>query len=532
MIMMEDFFDNDETVAIGIDLGTRNSVVAKFNGQNNYTFLTENGHSVIKSALFFNSANDIIFGERAETRGMLHPQSLLRCFKRGLTNNEGHMNNGRYVVKGYQDGVQLELTPVDVSRTFLTNLIDRFNIQNNLQANRLILTVPAKFGPNLCEALHQAGMDIGMTGVMIVQEPVAAAICYDFEVEHIPNNSNLLVYDLGAGTFDISLLTRNQNGILEFTDASGDVHLGGEDFTNEVIKYGKESLFNEEDFDLNNISQFKDEQEYAYNIERLRRTAEQTKETLSLQDLYNDPITFRVNDEGVSYDWIMTRNQLNQKISNYINHSIDKINLLLKRNQMTTEDIHKVLVVGGSSLIPLVETKLVEFFKNKDKIITNADRELMIGKGAAIIAYQIFNEEQNELEQAIRFSGVIQKVFDTIGIAVGNSYQVNTIIPRGTNIPYTTTLHYPLNQLLNNQKRIHISFYSYDELEINEDRVLTHNPKVEYIGKCMSQDMYQYSSTDQVDIQITIDNEYIISVQMKKDGQEIYSGFVRRDGVL
>ena len=524
------FFDED-VVAIGIDLGTRNSVVAKFNGQNNYTFLEENGYSVIKSALFFNSANDIIFGESAEKRGMIYPQSLLRCFKRGLTSTTGHMVDGRYIIK-CKDGTQLQLTPVEVSRTFLTNLIDRFHTKNRLQANYLVLTVPAKFGPHLCEALHQAGIQIGMNDVMIVQEPVAAAICYDFEVERIPNQSNLLVYDLGAGTFDVSLLTRNNAGVLEFTDSNGDVHLGGEDFTNEVFVYGKNYLYDYHDFDLDDVNGFTDEQEYFYNLEKLRRTAEKTKELLSVESQYNEPMTFTKNNEKKSYDWIMTRNQFNQKMSPYINRSIEKIKILLERNHMTKDDVDKVLVVGGSSLIPLVESKLKDYFENDEKIITHVDKELMIGKGAAIIANQIFNEDQREWGEAIRFSGIIQKVFDTIGIAVGKSHHISKIISRGTKVPYTTTLQFPLKEVLNDDSCIDLSFYSYDEIEMQDQSILTYDRDVEYIGKCVSQEVKKEHLNDFVDMTITIDNEYIISVVMKINGREVYDGTVRRDGVL
>ena len=116
------FFDEEEVVAIGIDLGTSNSVVAKFNSMGDYTFLEEHGNRIVKSALYFQTPDEILFGASAQTRGIMHPQSLLRCFKRGLTGDTGHMKDGRYEVQCAEDGTMLRLTPVEVCSKFLVRL--------------------------------------------------------------------------------------------------------------------------------------------------------------------------------------------------------------------------------------------------------------------------------------------------------------------------------------------------------------------------------------------------------------------------
>lgn len=525
------FFEEDGSEAIGIDLGTRNSVVVKFNNKGDYTFLEEHGRQVIKSALYFNSPDDILFGERAEARGLLHPKSLLRCFKRGLTGDTGKLVDGRYQIE-CNDGTELRLTPKEVSSTFLRNLIDRFNDQNDCNARKLVLTVPAKFGYSLCAALRQAGiLDVGMDDVLIVQEPVAAAICYDYEVETIPNDSSLLVYDLGAGTFDVSLLKRKTDGTLEFTDTNGDVHLGGEDFTEKVFIDGKNYFYDNEFFDLDDKNNFDSEEEYAKNIEVLRDVAEKAKEELSLYSQYGKPVTFRQHGKKVDYNWIITKNQFDAMIVSYINRSIEKIDVLLKRNNMTKDDVNRILVVGGSSLIPLVEKKLRDYFGNDDKIVKNSDKELMIGKGAAIIANQIFQEESKTLRDAISFSGMIQKVSDTIGIAIGNSSNIKEIIPRGSKIPFDVTLNYQLNQLVNNDNCIDISFHSYDDIEMKNKIIVAHDSNVEYIGKYLSTNVANYHDDDLVKVNVSINNEFIIKVDVEVAGDQLNSGTVRRDGM-
>lgn len=517
------FFDEEEVVAIGIDLGTSNSVVAKFNSMGDYTFLEEHGNRIVKSALYFQTPDEILFGASAQTRGIMHPQSLLRCFKRGLTGDTGHMKDGRYEVQCAEDGTMLRLTPVEVCSKFLVRLISGFP----LNPTSLVLTVPAKFGPNLCSALHQAALQIGMADVMIVQEPVAAAICYDYEIEHIPNESTLLVYDLGAGTFDISLLKRNRQGNLEFIDTNGDVHLGGEDFTQEIYNQFKQDLL-WEDFDLNCRDDFLDEQEYARNVEILRKISDTAKEQLSVHQEFSEPLTFHVHNQKVNFDLLLTRNQLNQKLTPYIYKSIEKIDLLLKRNHLTINDIDKVLVVGGSSFIPLVETKLNEYFQDSSKIIPNQDKELMIGKGAAIIAHQIYNENTDELKGAISYSGMIQKTTDTIGMAIGASFEIIEVIPRGQAVPYTYTKQYPLENMMKNGK-LYIAFYAYDPLEIQEEKLLTYDGHIEYIGKCETDSIQP--THHNANIKMTIDHENIITVNVEVNQQIIYTGTVRKEDI-
>ncbi|MCD7810081.1 MAG: Hsp70 family protein [Erysipelotrichaceae bacterium] len=524
---MMDFFTSEGS-SIGIDLGTQNSVIVKFNGKNDYTFLKENERCYVNSSLFFNTRNNYDFGTPAKRKGMMHPESLLRCFKRGLSgNNTGHIENGRYRITCYENKEIIDISPREACSIFLKNLIDDFNEEND-EIQNLVLTVPAKFGPDICEALRRGAM--GFVGdVVIVQEPIAAAICYDYEEEKIENNSSLLVYDFGAGTFDISLLKRNNQGNLEYIDTNGDVHLGGEDLTEAIYLQWKDDLFINEDFDLDNQSLFKDENEHEYNIGVLKNKAEEAKILLSSEEKYDEPIVFRMNDQKVQYNLTITRNQFNNLISRHITHSIDKIKTLLARNQMTQDDISKVLVVGGTSFIPLIKTKLIQYFGSEDKIVSNVDKELMIGKGAAIIAHEIYEENQEDLKGAISYSGIIQKVSDTIGIALGTSHFVNEIIPRGAQLPYKTTYRCPLIEARNSNGCIDISFHSYDQWEfLKNDTILTYDNRVDYIGKRVS-DKVNGNDHDQVEVLVEINNQFIINVSIRLNNTGIDNGPVRKD---
>ena len=524
-----DFFDSTG-VAVGIDLGTSNSVVAKFNQRGDYLFLHENGKNYIKSALFYKNEDEVLFGNTAFARGIIHPKSLLRCFKRGLTSNEAHMENGKYKVICSENQNELLLPPRDAIQEFLRCLIERFSGVNDLQVDQLVITVPAKFGAGLCKAIQQAGNQIGMSDVLIVQEPVAAAICYDYEVSHIEDDSSLLVYDLGAGTFDISLLKR-KNGVLEFTDSNGDVHLGGEDFTNKVFVDLKDYISYE--LDIDDPSEFLDENEYLHNLEVLRKAAESAKEYVSFANTYNDPIILKSNKQNIEFsDWAITRYNLESKISKDIQRSIDKIDILLKRNQLTIQDIDKVLVVGGSSLIPLVKEKLVEYFEDENKIINNEDKELMIGKGAAIIAHEIFENGTKDLEGAINFSGTIQKTSETIGLAIANRFNIKTIFNRGCKVPCEVSLTYPLVDLLNKDGCISLSFYNYDEMEVTDlPQIMTYHSEVEFIGKCMSETVNRNVGNESAQIKIKLTNEFIINVDVFVNEEKIFSGSARREDV-
>ena len=189
------------------------------------------------------------------------------------------------------------------------------------------------------------------------------------------------------------------------------------------------------------------------------------------------------------------------------------------------------MVVGGSSLIPLVDKKLKDYFGGDDKIVKNSDKELMIGKGAAIIANQIFQEESDTLRDAISFSGMIQKISDTIGVAVGSSSNVKEIIPRGSKVPLSITLNYELSQLVNNDNCIDISFHSYDDIEMKNKIVVAHDSNVEYIGKYISSNVAGYHENDPVKIKVSINNEFIIKVDVEVAGNQLNSGTVRRDGM-
>lgn len=516
---MDELFDGidleeKKPISIGIDLGTVNSVVVKCNGVNDYTFSLDDGSSAIKSAMFFDEPENTQFGMIAESMGAQYPKSLLRCFKRGLSNSkEAFMNkNGQYVIEyAYRKQPQLqshqaiELSPKDASMKFLLNLINKMNNQmSEEEVKNLVLTVPAKFSPSICQALRQAALEY-VDGIRIVQEPVAAALYYDFEVEKIPVNSYVLVYDLGGGTFDISLLKKNTQNTLEYIDTNGDVHLGGEDFTQLLIDIAKNYLLDEYDVDLYSCPKDND---YYYNINDIRKKCNILKEELSNNELVTTQFSLKIDGKKGLYDWDMNRKTFEQTITPLIDRTLNKVQVVLNRNGLTENDIQKVILVGGGAFIPKVQDKIKQAFHCG---IYNDDCINMIGKGASIISRQVF-EESNSANKELMFDGIVQNNAETIGYKIGRETEVKEMIPRQSQIPFNTSIEFNLDDAFINDNDMIINFYSYDPFESKHPH--TYDKEVEYIGNYKLFNASQYPNNSLVQVSITLTKEYILLFHM------------------
>ena len=318
---------------IGIDLGTTNSCVAVMEGGEPVVIPNAEGSRTTPSVVGFNKDGERLVGRVAKNQAIQYPDRTVASIKRKMGTNEKVTIDGK------------QYTPQEISAMILQKLKADAESYLGETVSQAVITVPAYFSDSQRQATKDAGRIAGLEVMRIINEPTAASLAYGLDKE---NSHKILVYDLGGGTFDVSILEIG-DGVFEVLATNGDTHLGGDDFDERIIRYVAEAFKKE-----NNIDLTKDPMAY----QRLKDAAEKAKIELSGAMSSNINLPFITADAtGPKHlDITLTRAKFDELTADLVEKTIAPMRNALRDAGLTAEQIDKVILVGGSTRIPAVQT--------------------------------------------------------------------------------------------------------------------------------------------------------------------------------
>ena len=385
---------------IGIDLGTTNSCAAVLEAGVPKIIPNPEGGRTTPSVVAFKKGEKIV-GESAKRQALTNPNTV-SSIKRKMGTDEKVKLEGK------------EYTPEQISAMILSYIKDYAEAYLGEKVDKAVITVPAYFEDAQRQATKNAGKIAGLEVERIVNEPTAAALSYGLEKE---NAHTILVYDLGGGTFDVSILELG-DGVFEVKSTNGNNHLGGDDFDDRIMDYLVKEFKKENGIDLT-----KDKMA----MQRLKEVAEKAKKDLSgmVSTQISAPFIAKGDDgEPVHLDMTLTRAKFEDLISDLVESTIEPVRKAIKDAKMTKKDIDKILLVGGSTRVPLVyETITKELGKEPSREV-NPDEAVAMG---AAIQGGVISGDVNDIV-----------LLDVTPLSLGVETLggvMTTLIPRNTTIP-------------------------------------------------------------------------------------------------
>jgi len=340
---------------IGIDLGTTNSVVAILEGGKPAVLENPEGQRTTPSVVAFKNG-EVIVGGAAKRQAVTNPDTVISVKRKMGTNEKIHVNNKDY-------------SPEQISAEILRYMKRYAEDKMGQPITKAVITVPAYFNDAQRKATKDAGAIAGLTVERIINEPTAAALAYGLENKN--QEEKVLVYDLGGGTFDVSVLDL-ADGTFEVLATSGDNSLGGDDFDQKVIDWLIAKIKTESSVDLTNDKMAK---------QRLKDEAEKAKINLSSQAQTEINLPFiAMNQQGpVNFSTVLTRAEFDKMTKDLVERTAQPVRDALKEAKLTAKDINEVLLVGGSTRIPAVQAMVEKELGKKPNRSINPDEVVAIG---------------------------------------------------------------------------------------------------------------------------------------------------------
>lgn len=366
---------------IGIDLGTTNSCVAVMEGNEPVVIPNSEGRRTTPSIVAFldNGNGERKVGDPAKRQAITNPTNTISSVKRFMgkkfTNVTEEMRGIAYdVEKGSNDTVRVKIgdrnyTPQELSAMILQKMKSTAEDYLGTEVTEAVVTVPAYFNDAERQATKEAGQIAGLEVKRIINEPTAASLAYGLDKKDV--DRKIAVYDLGGGTFDISILELG-DGVFEVKSTNGDVHLGGDDFDQVIIDWLAQEFINDENIDLR-----KD----PMALQRLKEAAEKAKIELSSSTSTEINLPYIMPVDGVPKHLVrsLSRAKFESLADNLVRRSMEPVKKALSDAGYSTSDIDEVILVGGSTRIPKIQEEVEKFFGKKPSKGVNPDEVVAIG---------------------------------------------------------------------------------------------------------------------------------------------------------
>ena len=423
---------------IGIDLGTTNSCVAVLEGGEPHVITNPEGNRTTPSVVAFKGDEELV-GEIAKRQAVTNVDNTVASIKRKMGTKEKVSANGR------------KYTPEEISAKILMKLRDDAEAYLGEKVTEAVITVPAYFNDSQRQATKNAGKIAGLDVKRIINEPTAAALAYGIDKQE--NAHTILVYDLGGGTFDVSILDLG-DGVFEVKSTSGNNKLGGDDFDQRIMDYLVEEFKKENGVDLSDDKMA---------MQRIKLDAEKAKKDLSGMTTTQINIPFIAQNENgpLNLDVTLTRAKFEELCMDLFESTMDPVRKALKDAKLTAKDIDKVLLVGGSTRIPYIQELVKKELGQEPSKGVNPDECVAIG---AAIQGGVLTGEVNDL--------VLLDVTPlSLGIeTLGNVMTV--LIPRNTTIPASKSQVF--STAADNQPAVDIHILQGERPMVDDNKTLGH----------------------------------------------------------